>query len=125
MSDAFDISASRLVAADRADVFAFLADLENHWLLADRFVDVVDLDGPPGARTGGAVRVRGPLGVHRTALTRVDYARPLEEMGGSARIGGATTAHVRWFLRSAGGGTAVTLAANVDRAGALDRLLLA
>lgn len=123
--DGFDISASRLVRAERADVFAFLSDLENHWLIADRFVEVVELKGPPGARTGGRVLIRGPLGVRRTARTRVDFARPVEEMCGSAHIGDATSARVRWLLREDGGGTGVTLAANINRAGPLDRLLLA
>ncbi len=121
----FDIGASRLVRAERPDVFAFLSDLENHWLIADRFVEVLELDGPPGARTGGRVRIRGPLGVRRTARTRVDYARPFEEMGGSAQLTDATTAQVRWLLREDTAGTAVTLAARIDRAGQLDRLLLA
>jgi len=124
-ADGFDISASRLIGAERADVFAFLSDLENHWLIADRFVEVVDLEGPPGARTGGRVRIRGPFGVRRTASTRVDYARPVAEMGGSAQISDATSAQVRWLLRDAAGGTAVTLGAMVESAGAADRLLLA
>ena len=122
--DAFEISATRLVAAAPRDVFGFLSDLENHWRIADRFVDVVELDGPPGARTGGRVRVRGPLGVRRTARTQVDFARPVEAMGGSARLG-ATSAEVRWLLAPEDGGTAVTLAAGIRSAGRLDRLLLA
>ena len=72
----FDVHATRSVGAEVADVFAFLADLENHWLLADRFVEVVELAGPPGARTGGRVRVRGPLRLRRTATIRVDAIRP-------------------------------------------------
>lgn len=120
-----DLRATHLVRADVADLFAFLADLENHWAIAGRFVDVVDLTGPPGARHGGRVRIRGPFGLHRTAHTSVDYARPSEEMGGSARIGRATSARVQWLLRPEGGATAVTLAARVERAGTLDRLLLA
>ena len=123
--DAFDIASTRVLAVDRNELFAFLSDLENHWLIADRFVDVVELAGPPGARTGGRVRIRGPLGVQRTARTQVDFARPVEEMGGSADLGRATSAEVRWMLRPHDGGTAVTLAANIRRAGASDRLLLA
>ena len=125
MTDSFDIEARRLVRADRGEVFSFLADLENHWLIADRFVDVVDLTGPPGARTGGRVRIRGPFGLQRVARTQVDFASPVDEIGGSARIGGLTTAHVRWRLHAADGGTGVTLTADVEQAGARDRLLLA
>ncbi len=120
-----DIRASHLVRADAADLFAFLADLENHWAIAGRFVDVVDLTGPPRARTGGRVRIRGPLGLRRTAHTQVDYARPVEEMGGSARIGATTTARVQWRLRPQGDATAVTLAAKIEQTGRFDRLLLA
>ena len=120
----FDIAVSRVVAAGREEVFAFLSDLENHWLIADRFVEVVELDGPPGSRTGGRVRIRGPLGVRRTARTQVDFARPVEEMGGSARLGGATSAEVRWLLQPSGGDTAVTLGASIRHAGPRDRLLL-
>lgn len=110
MSDAsvdFDLYASRSLCADIEKVFGFLADLENHWLIADRFVDVVDLTGPPGARSGG--RVRGPLRVHRTAMTRVAFARPVTEMGGTAELSGGTVAHVRWLLDPADGRTVVTL----------------
>lgn len=120
-----DISVTRVVAADRDVVFRFLSDLENHWLIADRFVEVLDLDGPPGARTGGHVRIRGPLGIRRTARTQVDFARPVEEMGGSAQLGRRTSADVRWLLRPGDGTTAVTLGAHIRHAGRLDRLLLA
>ena len=125
VQDAPDICATRLLPVDRAEVFGFLADLENHWRIADRFVDVVSLDGPPGARTGGQVRIRGPLGVRRTARTRVDAARPTEEMRGSAELGRGTSAEVRWSLRPRDDGTAVTLTARIRHAGRADRLLLA
>lgn len=123
--DGFDVHAGGLVRAPPAEVFGFLADLENHWLIADRFVDVLKLDGPPGARSGGQVRIRGPLGISRTATTIVDFARPDHEMGGSARIGSSTHAEVVWRLSQAADGTRVTLAARLARAGAYDRLLWA
>ena len=110
--------------AEPDQIFAFLADLENHWLIADRFVEVVDLTGPPGARTGGRVRVRGPLGVRRTATTTVDYASPVYEMGGSAEMSGGTSARVRWLLTPRNGGTDVALGATIQQAGPLDRVLL-
>jgi len=112
------------VAVDADEVFAFLANLENHWQIADRFVEVVDLAGPPGARHGGRVRIRGPLGMRRTATTRVEFARPLQEMGGSARMSGGTLAYVRWLLRPADGHTLVTLGATIQRTTPFDRLLL-
>jgi len=120
----FDVHATRSVAADVADVFAFLADLENHWRLADRFVEVVELAGPPGARTGGRVRVRGPLGLRRTATIRIDVIRPAQEVRGSAAMSGGTVARVRWLLRPLDGRTVVMLGATVEEARRLDRVLL-
>ena len=123
-ADGFDVRATRSVPAEVADVFAFLADLENHWLLADRFVEVVELSGPPGGRTGGRVRVRGPLGLRRTAAIRIDAARPADEVRGTAEMSGGTVARVRWLLRSEGRRTLVTLGATIEAARPLDRLLL-
>jgi len=48
----------------------FLSDLTNHSLLATRFVEVIDLDP-----VGGRVRVRGPGGLHQTAVTRMERTR--------------------------------------------------
>jgi hypothetical protein len=123
-TDPLEVHATRSVAADVDEVFAFLADLEQHWLIADRFVDVVELDGSPGARNGGRVRLRGPFGLRRTARTRVEFARPPVEMGGGAELSGGTVAHVRWLLRRADGRTVITLGATIENAGRLDRLLL-
>lgn len=120
----FDVHATRSLVADVSDVFAFLAELENHWRLADRFVEVVELAGPPGARTGGRVRVRGPLGLRRTATIRVDLVQPTDEVRGSAELSGGTVARVRWLLRPVNGRTAVTLGATIEEARPLDRLLL-
>ncbi len=123
-TEGLDVHATRSVAADIAVVFAFLADLENHWRLADRFVEVVELAGPPGARTGGRVRVRGPLGLRRTAAIRIDLARPVYEVRGSAEMSGGTVARVRWRLRPLSKRTVVTLGATIEEARPLDRLLL-
>ncbi len=112
------------MAVNAGEVFAFLANLENHWQIADRFVEVVHLAGPPGARHGGRVRIRGPLGIRRTATTCVEFARPLQEIGGSARMSGGTLAYVRWLLRPAGAHTLVTLGATIQRATPFDRLLM-
>ena len=63
------IAAERVVAAPPRAVFSFLADLENHWLLTDRFVEVLTLERPAdgGPAHGGTVRMRGPFGLGRTA----------------------------------------------------------
>lgn len=119
------VRASRLVNARRGEVFGFLADLENHWRLADRFVDVVTSEREADGRAhGGLVRVRGPLGVRRTAATQVLAADPLQQLVGVAEVGRQTRAFVRWKLNGGEGGTAVRLEAMVDRVGWLDRLLL-
>jgi uncharacterized protein YndB with AHSA1/START domain len=120
-----DIEARRTVPARPETIFEFLSDLENHWRIADRFVEVVDLEGPDGARHGGRVRMRGPLGIHRTATTRVVSAQPVDRMRGRAELGWGTAAEVRWTLTPAGEGTVVELAATVESTGLLDRALLA
>jgi uncharacterized protein YndB with AHSA1/START domain len=115
------IEATGLVPAAPEAVFAFLADLANHWDLADRWVEVVSLTP---AHDGGRVRVRGPLGLSRTVDTRVDSVREPELIEGTATLG-RTRAGVRWELHPDAGGTRVRLVATVLGAGRLDRLLLA
>jgi uncharacterized protein YndB with AHSA1/START domain len=117
-----DIGASAVVPASREAVFEFLSDLHNHWAVAGRWIEVVALDG---AGNGGRVRIRGPLGVHRTAVTSVERVEPPERLEGTARLG-RTAARVAWTLRERrDGGTEVRLAATVVRAGPLDRAVLA
>jgi hypothetical protein len=115
------IEADGLVPAGRDAVYAFLADLANHWDLADRWVEVVSLTP---AHDGGRVTVRGPLGLRRTVDTRVDDVEPPGRIEGTARLG-RTRAVVRWELRPEPRGTRVHLVATVLAAGPLDRLLLA
>lgn len=108
-------------------VFAFLADLENHWLLADRFVEVLTLERPLGGgpARGGTVRMRGPLGLGRTARTRVVEAAPASAIAGTASVGGRTEARVRWTLTPAPRGTRVRLEATIERLGRAEAVLLA
>jgi hypothetical protein len=61
-------------------VFAFVADVHNHWRLSRRFAELDSLDSD--AR-GGRVRIRGPLGLSRVARTRVLAA---EEPRGSRGV---------------------------------------
>jgi hypothetical protein len=70
------------------------------------------------------VRMRGPLGVWRTAATQVLAADPPQQMVGLAEVGRRTRAFVRWKLTEAEGGTAVRLEATIDRVAWLDRLPL-
>jgi uncharacterized protein YndB with AHSA1/START domain len=117
-----DIDASEVVPAPREAVFGFLSDLGNHWAVAGRWIEVVALDGEGD---GGRVRIRGPLGVRRTAVTSVERVDPPKRLEGTALLG-RTEARVAWTLREQPGGrTEVRLAATVVRAGPLDRAVLA
>jgi uncharacterized protein YndB with AHSA1/START domain len=120
-----EISATVTVRAGPEQVFAFLADLENHWRLTGRRIEVVSLEGPPGARRGGVVRMHGPLRVRRTATTRVLEAEPPSGMKGEAKLGNTTLAAVSWQLQPVAAGTEVTLSARVLEATVVDSLLLA
>lgn len=120
-----DIEATTEVAAPPERVFEFLADLRNHWRLERRFVDLQDI----GMRSG-RVRVKGPLGLSRSARTEVvEAVAPVEGRGrlrGRAEVGRRTVGLVAWDLEPApGGGTRVRLAAAAPQAGVRDRVLLA
>jgi Polyketide cyclase / dehydrase and lipid transport len=127
---AASIEAVGEVPAARDEVFAFLAALPNHWALANRWIEVVSLDEPRlgvggAAPEGGVVRIRGPLGLRRTARTRVLRADPPRRLSGRAELPGGTAATVTWSLEEANPGTRVRLAAEVEESSALDSLLLA
>lgn len=108
------------------EVFGFLVDLQNHWLLAGPFIEVLDLEGPEGAHFGGRVRIHGPFGLRRTATTRVKGSEPPRRLFGTAEVGSRTEARVTWSLGEDGSeATRVRLEASVLRAGVLDRLFLA
>jgi hypothetical protein len=120
------ISAEAVVPASPEEVFAFLSDLENHWQLADRFVEVVGLDrpSPNGRANGGQVRIRGPAGITRTASTRVVAAERPSSMRGTAQLGDGTRANIEWRFAPEGNGTRIRLGAEVERASRLDSVLL-
>jgi hypothetical protein len=123
------ITASARLAAPREDVFSLLSALDRHWLLADRWVKVVELDhvGDADALSpnGGSVRIHGPLGLRRTALTRVHTVRDGHVIEGEAILR-RTRATVRWELSAGwGGATCVDLTAQVERASIPDRIALA
>jgi hypothetical protein len=119
------ISAQRVIAARPESVFAFLADLDNHRLIADRYLDVVRLDGAPGARHGGQLRLRGPFGLRRAARTRVLLRQAPYLMVGRAEVGRRTVAQVSWTLQPRGEVTEVELVTAVTPRGVVDRMLLA
>jgi hypothetical protein len=120
-----DVEATALVRAPCEEVFGFLDDLENHWIVADRFVEVVDLHRGNGPRAdGGVVRLRGPLGIRRTVTTRVVAIKPPRLLIGTAELG-RTRARVSWALAGHLDDTRVRLAARVESASRADRALLA
>jgi hypothetical protein len=114
---AAEIEATALVPAEPEQVFDFLSDLSNHWRLVDGYVEVVSVAG-----ASGVVRLRGPLGVHRTVRTRVTEARRPDLIVGVAELSGGTRARVTWTLE---GRTQVRLVASVEAASWFDRALLA
>ena len=120
VADGDRIEATRVVAAAPEAVFSFLASLENHWKLAARWVEVVSIEDG-----SGRVRIRGPLGIHRTVRTTVVDAQPSHVMHGTAELSGGTLARVAWELGEDTGGTTVRLSAEVERASGGDRVLLA
>jgi hypothetical protein len=123
------IEAEARVPAPREQIYAHLSRLENHWGLAHPWIEVVSLETLPGDSEGGfqggTVRMRGPLGLRRTARTRVLSAEPPARISGSARLVSGTTARVSWSFSEDGDGTRVRLAAHLESATALDRALLA
>jgi hypothetical protein len=121
------IEAEATVPASAEAVFEFLADLENHWELADRFIEVVSLEREALDKParGGRVRMHGPLGTRRTTTTRVVTAEPHRSLSGTVELSGGTRARVHWGLMPDVGATRVRLSAELERSALLDRLLLA
>ena len=119
---AAEIEATAVVDAPPDEVFDFLCDLGNHWRLVDRLVTVVSLEGDPPDRA--VVRLHGPLGLRRTVHTHVTASRAPRLLIGVAEMGD-TRALVSWTLGAHRGRTRVRLAAEIQEASALDRLLLA
>jgi hypothetical protein len=115
------VRASGHLPATPEDVYAFLADLDNHWRLIDRWAQI---DGVSSDGLGATVRLRGPLGVRRTVRTRVLAAVAPRELDGEARVGRRTVGRVHWSLQPDREGTLVELSATVPQAGRLDRALL-
>jgi Polyketide cyclase / dehydrase and lipid transport len=115
------IEARLAVPAPREELFERLARLENHWALADRWVEVVSLNGTPP--DGGVVRLHGPLRLSRTARTTVDRVEAPRLIEGRAEIGHGTRGRVSWVLDEDGAGTAVTLRGELEAAGVIDRVI--
>ena len=116
------LGAERLVRQPPPEVYAFLAELRNHWRLDDRLLRLAHLD-PDG--DGGRIVIRGPLGVRRTARIRLTDLAPPGSVTGEAAVGRRTRARVRWTIAPHARGSRVGVEAMVLNAAPLDRLLLA
>jgi hypothetical protein len=114
-------SALRLVRAPAHAVYDFLERLPNHALITG---DGLRLEGVAADGMSALISMRGPLGIRRTARTRVTTRRRPRAFGGTAEVGRRTVAYVHWAIEQAETGALVTLTATILRASALDRALL-
>jgi len=113
------VVARRRVDLPKDEVYAALADMRDHFRLADQWVEPVELGAD-----GGVVRLCGPLGLRRTARTHLRERTPGERLAGEAVVG-RTRADVAWTFAADGDATIVTLRADVTRVATADRLALA
>jgi hypothetical protein len=116
------VTAALTVNAPPRTVYDFLERLPNHTLIGGHGLRLEDVAADGRA---ALISLCGPLGIHRTASTRVTTLRPPHRFGGTAVVGRRTMARVLWSIERAGAGSLVTLSATIVRAGPLDRLLLA
>jgi hypothetical protein len=116
------ITSARVIPRAPEHVYAFLADLANHWYLSDPYLR---LEGIRASGVGGRFVIRGPLGLHRTAHTIVTTRLAPSELSGIATIGRRTHAHTGWRIEPAPEGSRVILESTTARIGRLDRFLLA
>jgi hypothetical protein len=118
------IRACKSVRVAPETLYEFLARLDNHWLLTDRFVSLERLHGPLESRTGGEITICGPCGLRRHARTWLDIDEGGSRIVGTAVVGRRTLARVTWTLTRITGGTDVELTASILAASPLDRALL-
>jgi hypothetical protein len=95
------IASSRLVPAPPDTVFRYLEDLAHHEGLAPHAADLMTLCRRPWGLDRAIVRLRGPLGLRRTATTELVRTEPPRLLVGRAMLGSRTTASVTWTISSA------------------------
>lgn len=106
-------------------MFSFLADGRNHHKLTGRDVQLLELCDGANSDFRAVMIIRGPFGIRRRALTRIDSSSEPYLISGTANLGPRTTVSVRWELRPIGRrSTLVVLRATVSSSSALDRMLL-
>lgn len=106
-------------------VFRRLRDLDAHRDLAAPHIEILDLRGPRGARTGGVVQLNGPLGVQVRACTTLRATLAAREITGTARTDHGSTGTLTWRLEAGGDETVVTADLTARARSARDALLLA
>ncbi|HEV2812191.1 MAG TPA: SRPBCC family protein [Solirubrobacteraceae bacterium] len=119
------IRVSADVPAPAERVFRRLSDLDAHRDLASPGIEVLSLHGRRGARTGGLVRLNGPLGVRVMARTRVCDAQFPRLLSGEAATPDGTTASLAWHLEPRGRATTVAVVLTARPRSARHRALLA
>ena len=115
---------TRQVAAGAEALSDFLANLDNHWALCEEMVDITSSQGPAGQADEASLTLRGPLGITRSARTRL-LGASLDKVWGRAQLGNGTQARVTWRFAPARGTTAVELELELRDARLFDRLLFA
>jgi Polyketide cyclase / dehydrase and lipid transport len=116
------ISAIREVPDTPERVYGFLSRLDNHAQLTGRELRLAALDAD---ERGGRVVVAGPLGLRRTARTKVTTELEPHRFGGVATVGRRTRARVQWSIDPSLGGARVVLESTIASRGVVDGLLLA
>ena len=99
------LAAETLLPHPPEHVYAFLARLENHWLLHDRYLRLEQLNADG---RDSRIAIHTPLGVRRTARMTVTTANDPYRLGGTATIGQHTTAQVIWTIEQRAQGFSTT-----------------
>jgi hypothetical protein len=118
------VTARTTLTAGAADVFGLLSDLDRHRELTDRGIRILDLDGPPGRRSGGFVSLKGPAGLTRLARTQVRGAEPHCRLWGTAETPDGARASLEWRVSPQRDVTHVEVQLDVRPRRWRDRLLL-
>jgi Polyketide cyclase / dehydrase and lipid transport len=125
LEDTITISARRRVSADAAETFAFLAAPATHRQLQVHGIASLSVSGEDSL-SGGAIVLRGPLGLRRTIRTRIALRQSPTRLAATAHAESGTAAYVSWTLREQHDGTTIVeLAAMLSPIAGRDRLLLA
>ena len=109
-------AASAEVDAPAGEVFEFLADLNNHWRLAGRWIEVVTVVTADARADRATIRLRGPLGMVFPVNTQIDEVREPHTIKGRGASGSSRGAVIWHLAESAPGLTRVTVDVQLQRA---------